>query len=113
MFRMIFNEIQVDFNCFGYFCAARLWQEYKITPENLNVAHVNQFYHQVIHISGGKVIDKHKPLNTDIPKDLGVEVRPVDDLDGYNRIEIKELQGIKVHLQFISQLGFTLAGTLK
>ncbi|OBY74893.1 hypothetical protein [Acinetobacter gyllenbergii] len=64
-------------------------KKYEITPENLDVAHVNQFYHQVIHISGGKVIDKHKPLNTDIPKDLGVEVRPVDDLDGYNRIEIK------------------------
>lgn len=77
-------------------------KKYTITPESLAEAHVNQAYHQVIHISGGKVIDKDNPLSTDIPENLGITVQPVNDLDGYNVIEIKgtpKYKGIfKIHV---------------
>ncbi|ODL91702.1 hypothetical protein AXH23_14345 [Acinetobacter pittii] len=64
-------------------------KKYTITPEDLPVAHINQEYQQIIKISGGKVIDKYAELETNIPEDLGITVKPVDDLDGYNVIQIK------------------------
>ena len=64
-------------------------KKYKISPESLPVAHINQEYQQIIKISGGKVIDKYAELETNIPENLGVTVKPVDDLDGYNVIQIK------------------------
>ncbi|HCJ6511982.1 TPA: hypothetical protein NU718_003611 [Acinetobacter baumannii] len=64
-------------------------KKYTITPDELPVAQVNQKYYQVIHIEGGKVIDKDQPLNTNIPEDLGVTVQPANNLDGYNIIEVK------------------------
>ncbi len=64
-------------------------KKYKITPEDLPVAYINQEYQQIIRISGGKVIDKYAELETNIPEDLSVTVKPVDDLDGYNVIQIK------------------------
>ncbi|MFL9560790.1 hypothetical protein [Acinetobacter baumannii] len=64
-------------------------KKYTITPDELPVAHVNQEYYQVIHIEGGKVVDKDQPLNTNIPEDLGVTVQPANNLDGYNIIEVK------------------------
>ncbi|MEE7696047.1 hypothetical protein V3N04_14080 [Acinetobacter baumannii] len=60
-------------------------KKYKISPESLPVAHINQEYQQIIKISGGKVIDKYAELETNIPENLGITVKPVDDLDGYNR----------------------------
>lgn len=69
-------------------------KKYSITPDSLPIAHVNQEYKQIIKISGGKVIDKDRPLKTDIPDNLGITVQPVNDLDGYNLIEIK---GIPKH----------------
>ncbi|KHN66395.1 hypothetical protein AV645_02080 [Acinetobacter calcoaceticus] len=64
-------------------------KKYTITPDELPVAHVNQKYYQVIHILGGKVVDTDQPLNTNIPEDLGITVKPANDLDGYNIIEVK------------------------
>ena len=72
-----------------YFYTYRLWEKYKISPESLPVAHINQEYQQIIKISGGKVIDKYAELETNIPENLGITVKPVDDLDGYNVIQIK------------------------
>lgn len=39
-------------------------KKYKITPEDLPVAYINQEYQQIIRISGGKVIDKYAELET-------------------------------------------------
>ncbi|RSO36893.1 hypothetical protein [Acinetobacter lactucae] len=64
-------------------------KKYKITPEELPVAHINQEYQQIIKISGGKVVDQYAELETNIPEDLGITVKPVDELDGYNVIQIK------------------------
>lgn len=64
-------------------------KKYKITPEDLPVAYINKEYQQIIRISGGKVVDKYAELETNIPEALGVTVKPVDDLDGYNVIQIK------------------------
>ncbi|MCG9480283.1 hypothetical protein MCL30_00530 [Acinetobacter pittii] len=64
-------------------------KKYTITPEELPVAHVNQEYQQIIKISGGKVVDQYAKLETNIPENLGVTVKPVNELDGYNIIEIK------------------------
>ncbi|CAI3107822.1 hypothetical protein [Acinetobacter calcoaceticus] len=64
-------------------------KKYTITPDELPVAYVNQKYHEVIHISGGKVVDDSAKLDTNIPKNLGITIQPVNELDGYNIIEIK------------------------
>jgi len=64
-------------------------KKYKISPESLPVAHINQEYQQIIKISGGKVIDKYAELETNIPEGLGVTDKPINDLDGYNVIQIK------------------------
>ncbi|UGQ25315.1 hypothetical protein [Acinetobacter calcoaceticus] len=64
-------------------------KKYKITPDSLPIAHVNQEYRQLIQISGGKVSDTSSPLKTDIPENLGITVKPANDLDGYNIIEVK------------------------
>lgn len=64
-------------------------KKYTIIPEDLPAAHINQEYQQIIKISGGKVIDKYAELETNTAEDLGVTVKPVDDLDGYNVIQIK------------------------
>lgn len=88
-------------------------KKYTITPDELPVAHVNQKYHQVIHISGGKVVDKDQPLNTNIPEDLGITFQPANDRDGYNIIEVKGTQNIKVHLQFMSGWVFMQAAVMK
>jgi len=64
-------------------------KKYTIIPDVLPTAHVNQEYRQLIQISGGKVVDKEAELTTDIPDDLGITVKPVNDLSRYNIIEIK------------------------
>ena len=64
-------------------------KKYTITPDSLPIAHVNQEYRQLIQISGGKVVDKDAELATDIPEDLGITVKPENDLSRYNIIEIK------------------------
>jgi len=64
-------------------------KKFTITPDRLPIAQVNQEYKQIIKISGGKVVDKDRPLNTDIPENLGITIQPANDLDGYNIIEIK------------------------
>ncbi|MGK8801585.1 hypothetical protein [Acinetobacter seifertii] len=64
-------------------------KKYTITPDSLPIAHVNQEYRQLIQISGGKVVDKNAELTTDIPEDLGITVKPENDLSRYNIIEIK------------------------
>ena len=68
-------------------------KKYTITPEELPVAHINKEYQKIIKISGGKVVDQYAKLETDIPEDLGIIVKP-NDLDGYNVIQIK---GIPKH----------------
>ncbi|WP_151688048.1 hypothetical protein [Acinetobacter nosocomialis] len=64
-------------------------KKYKIAPDDVPAAHINQEYQQIIKISGGKVIDKYAELETNIPEGLGITVKPIDDLDGYNVIQIK------------------------
>ncbi|WP_228138738.1 hypothetical protein [Acinetobacter sp. LMB-5] len=64
-------------------------KKYNITPDVLPIAHFNQEYRQLIQISGGKVVDKNAELTTDIPEDLGITVKPENDLSRYNIIEIK------------------------
>ncbi|AIL75049.1 hypothetical protein [Acinetobacter baumannii] len=64
-------------------------KKYTITPDLLPTAHVNQEYRQHIQISGGKVVDKNAELTTDIPEDLGITVKPENELSRYNIIEIK------------------------
>ncbi|WP_336929583.1 hypothetical protein [Acinetobacter tandoii] len=64
-------------------------KKYSITPDSLPTAHINQEYKQIIKISGGKVVDHYAKLDTNIPEDLGIVVKPIDDQDGYNIIEIK------------------------
>ncbi|MDC4656652.1 hypothetical protein NQ805_17560 [Acinetobacter baumannii] len=64
-------------------------KKYKIIPDSLPIAHVNQEYKQTIEISGGKVVDHYAKLETNIPEDLGVTVQPANNLDGYNIIEVK------------------------
>ncbi|MDR7015471.1 hypothetical protein [Acinetobacter sp. 3657] len=64
-------------------------KKYTITPDSLPVASVNQEYKQTIKISGGKVVDQYASLETNIPKELGIIIQPVNELDGYNIIEIK------------------------
>jgi len=64
-------------------------KKYSITPDSLPIAHINQEYKQIIKISGGKVVDHYAKLDTNIPEDLGIVVKPIDDLAGYNIIEIK------------------------
>ncbi|EJB8412603.1 hypothetical protein MW335_002851 [Acinetobacter baumannii] len=64
-------------------------KKYTITPDVLPTAHVSQEYRQLIQISGGKVVDKEAELTTDIPDDLGITVKPENDLSRYNIIEIK------------------------
>ncbi|MEQ1325036.1 hypothetical protein [Acinetobacter soli] len=64
-------------------------KKYSITPDSLPIAHVNQEYKQIIKISGGKVFDQYASLETNIPKELGIIVQPVNDLDRYNILEIK------------------------
>lgn len=64
-------------------------KKYTIIPDVLPTAHVNQEYRQLIQISGGKVVDKEVELTTDIPDDLGITVKPENDLSRYNIIEIK------------------------
>jgi len=63
--------------------------KYTITPDSLPKAHINQEYKQTIKISGGKVVDQYASLETNIPKELGITIQPVNDLDGYNILEIK------------------------
>ena len=64
-------------------------KKYSITPDRLSTAYVNQEYKQTIKISGGKVVDQYAKLDTNIPKDLGIVVQPINNLDGYNILEIK------------------------
>ncbi|MEQ1345242.1 hypothetical protein [Acinetobacter seifertii] len=64
-------------------------KKYTITPNVLPTAHVSQEYKQLIRISGGKIVDKEAELTTDIPDDLGITVKPENDLSKYNIIEIK------------------------
>lgn len=64
-------------------------KKYTITPESLPIAHVNQSYHQVVNISGGKVSDRHFQVITNYPEDMGIKIQPTNDLDGYNIIEIE------------------------
>jgi len=75
---------------------------YKIEPNELLNARVGQPYQQSLIISGGKVIDKDNLSSTEIPENLGITVQPVNDLDGYNIIEIKgtpKYKGIfKIHV---------------
>ena len=74
---------------FFILCASGCGKKHTITPDILPNAHVNQEYRQLIHISGGKVVDKNAELTTDIPDDLGITVEPENDLSRYNIIEIK------------------------
>lgn len=74
---------------FFIFCVSGCGKKYTITPDVLPAAHVNQEYRQLIQISGGKVVDKEAELTTDIPDDLGITVKPENDLSRYNIIEIK------------------------
>ncbi|HCA5722798.1 TPA: hypothetical protein MW319_001729 [Acinetobacter baumannii] len=64
-------------------------KKYKITPDSLPIAHVNQEYKQTIEISGGKVVDQYAELNTNIPKDFGITVQPDNDSNGYNILVVK------------------------
>ena len=64
-------------------------KKYSITPDRLPTAYINQEYEQTIRISGGKVVDQYAKLDTNIPKDLGIVVQPINNLDGYNILEIK------------------------
>ena len=64
-------------------------KKYSITPDRLPTAYVNQEYEQTIKISGGKVVDQYASLKTIIPKELGITIQPIIDLDGYNILEIK------------------------
>ena len=75
-------------------------KKYSITPDRLPTAYVNQEYKQTIKISGGKVVDQYAKLDTNIPKDLGIVVQPINNLDGYNRslakVIIASLSGLRV-----------------
>ena len=64
-------------------------KKYTITPNVLPTAHVSQEYKQLIQISGGKIVDKEAGLTTDISDDLGITVKPENDLSRYNIIEVK------------------------
>ncbi|WP_151742117.1 hypothetical protein [Acinetobacter seifertii] len=85
-------------------------KKYTITPDELPVAHVNQKYYQVIHISGGKVVDDSAKLETNIPKDLGINIRPVNELDGYNIIEVKGTPQYKGQFTIHILTGFYAGG---
>ncbi len=85
-------------------------KKYTITPDELPVAHVNQKYYQVIHISGGKVVDKDQPLNTNIPEDLGITVQPANDRDGYNIVEVKGTPKYKGTFTIHIWVGFYAGG---
>ncbi|EPF79762.1 hypothetical protein [Acinetobacter rudis] len=74
---------------FFILCISGCGKKYTITPDVLPVAQVNQEYRQLIHISGGKVVDRDAQLTTDIPAGLGITVEPENDLSRYNIIEIK------------------------
>lgn len=63
-------------------------KKYKITPDSLPIAHVNQNYQQIINISGGKTVDGDVDFKSNIPNDLGISVSP-DESSGYNQITIK------------------------
>ena len=64
-------------------------KKYSITPDRLSTAYINQEYKQTIKISGGKVVDRYASLEPIIPKELGRTIQPINDLDGYNILEIK------------------------
>lgn len=85
-------------------------KKYKITPDSLPIAHVNQKYTQVIKISGGKVVDDGVLLNENFPKELGIDIQPVNDRDGYNIIEIKGIPKYKGTFIIHIQAGFYAGG---
>lgn len=74
---------------FFILCASGCGKKYTITPDVLPAAHVNQNYSQTINIDGGKVVDQYAKLETNIPKELGIIIQPINNLDGYNIIEVK------------------------
>ncbi len=70
---------------FLYGCGSK----YEIHPHELSIAYVGKPYSQILTISGGKVIDKNFILETNFPEDMGFTIQPINDLDGYNIIEVK------------------------
>lgn len=90
----------------GYF------KEYTITPEQLPTAKTNQYYTQIIDIRGGKVVDQHAILNTNIPIDLGLTVEADDPQDyGYNHINIKGTPKHKGVFKIHINVGFYAGGS--
>ena len=85
-------------------------KKYTITPDILPTAYVNQEYKKIVRISGGKVIDHYAKLETNIPEDLGVTVQPVDELDGYNIIEMKGSPKYKGEFKIHIWAGFYAGG---
>lgn len=63
--------------------------EYTIEPERLPVAYVGKAYNQQLKITGGKVSEQHFELTSNIPENQGIQITPVDDIDGYNHIKIE------------------------
>lgn len=64
-------------------------RKYEINPHELPTAYAGKPYSQTLTISGGKVIDKNVILETSFPKDMGLKIQPVNDLDGYNIFKIE------------------------
>ena len=96
---------------FFILCASGCGKKYSITPDELPTAHVNQNYSQVIHISGGKVVDKYAELTTDIPENLGITVEPEKFLSSYNTIEIKGKPKYKGVFSIKIWVGFYAGGS--
>lgn len=85
-------------------------KKYKITPDVLPIARVNQQYTQIINISGGKVVDDGVLLDANIPKELGISIQPVNDRDGYNIIKIHGTPKYKGTFTIHIQAGFYAGG---
>jgi hypothetical protein len=69
--------------------------EYTIEPERLPVAYVGKAYNQQLKITGGKVSEQHFELTSNIPENQGIQITPVDDIDGYNHIKIEGIPKYK------------------
>jgi hypothetical protein len=69
--------------------------EYTIEPERLPVAYAGKAYNQQLKITGGKVSEQHFELTSNIPENQGIQITPVDDIDGYNHIKIEGIPKYK------------------
>ena len=67
-------------------------KKYKIEPDELPIAHVDQAYNQELIILGGRVVDDTLKITNDFPNNMNIAISSIDDdsiPEMYNNLKIE------------------------